>query len=40
MGLNKKPHRNQLGTKMIKGEGDDMGKAKDMGVINLGKGDT
>jgi hypothetical protein len=23
---------------MIKGEGDDMGKAKDTGVINLGRG--
>jgi hypothetical protein len=31
--LNKQPHRSQFRNKMIKGEGDNMGKAKDMGVI-------
>jgi len=31
--LNKQPHRSQFGNKMIKGEGDNMGKAEDMGVI-------
>jgi hypothetical protein len=30
--LNELPHKIQLGSKMIKGEGDDMGKAKDMDV--------
>jgi hypothetical protein len=31
--LNKQPHVNQLKSKMIKGKGDDMGMAEDMGVI-------
>jgi hypothetical protein len=34
MGLNKQPHNNKLGSKMIEGEGDNMSKAKDMGVIS------
>jgi hypothetical protein len=33
MGLNKQPHKSQLGSKIIKGEGDDTGKANNMGVI-------
>jgi hypothetical protein len=37
MRLNKQPHRNQLGIKMIKNERDDMGKAEDMGVISQGR---
>jgi hypothetical protein len=32
--LNKQPHKNQLGSKMIKGEKKDMGMAKDMGVVS------
>ncbi len=35
--VNKQPHKNQLGSKMIEGEKIDMGKAKDMGVINQRK---
>jgi hypothetical protein len=32
--------QNQLGNEMIKGEGDDIGMAKDMGVINQGREKT
>jgi hypothetical protein len=39
MGLNKKPHRSQLRTKMIKGEGNDMGKAK-IWVSSTWEGET
>jgi hypothetical protein len=31
--LNKQPHKSQVGNKMIKGKGDNMGKIEDMGVI-------
>jgi len=31
--LNKQPHGSELGSKMIKREGDNMGKAKNMGVV-------
>jgi hypothetical protein len=30
--LNKQPHKNQLGNKIIKGKGNDMGRVEDMGV--------
>jgi hypothetical protein len=35
--LNKQPHKSQLKNKVIKNKRDNMGKAKDMGVINQGK---
>jgi hypothetical protein len=35
--LNKQLHKNQLENKMIKGKGDDNGKAEDMGVISQGR---
>jgi hypothetical protein len=34
VGLNIQPHRSQLRSKMIKGKGDNMGRAENMGVIN------
>jgi len=38
--LNKQPDINQLGSKLIKSEGDDMGKVEDMGVTSQGKEKT
>jgi hypothetical protein len=35
--LNGQTHKNQLGSKMIKNEGDDMGKVEDMRVIGQGR---
>jgi hypothetical protein len=35
--LNKQLRKNQLENKMIKDNGDDNGKAEDMGVINQGR---
>jgi hypothetical protein len=32
--LNKQPYKSQLGSKMIKNEGDDMGKVEDKNVIS------
>jgi len=32
-GLNKQPHKSQLGSKLIKSEENNLGKAEDMGVI-------
>ncbi len=40
VGLKRQPHISQLGSKMIKGEGNNMGMAKDMGVINQGREKT
>jgi hypothetical protein len=37
VGLNGQPHRNQLGNKMIKSEGNNMGKVEDMHVIGRGR---
>jgi hypothetical protein len=33
-GIEKKTHKSQLKTKIIKGEGNNMGRVKDMGVIS------
>jgi hypothetical protein len=35
--MNDQMHKSQLGYKMIEGKGDNMGKVKDMGVINQGR---
>jgi hypothetical protein len=35
--INIQPHRNQLGDRIIEGKGNNMGKVKNMGVINQGK---
>jgi hypothetical protein len=40
MELNRQPHKSQLESKMIKGKGNDMGRAKDMGVINQKREET
>jgi hypothetical protein len=37
--FNKQPHRNQMGSKMIKG-GEDMDRANDMGVIGQRREET
>jgi hypothetical protein len=38
--LNRQPHINQLGNKIIKSERDNMGKVEDMGVIGQGREKT
>jgi hypothetical protein len=38
--MNDQLHKSQLGNKMIEGKGNNMGKVKDMGVINQGKEKT
>jgi hypothetical protein len=38
--LNRKPNITQLGSKLIKSEGDDMVKVEDMGVTRQGKKKT
>jgi hypothetical protein len=38
--LNKQPYKSQLGRKMFKRKGHDMGKVEDKGVINKLKEET
>jgi hypothetical protein len=38
--LNKQPHKNQLGSKLIKSEGNNISKVENMGVISQGKEET
>jgi hypothetical protein len=35
--LNNQSHKSQLGDKIVKSKGNDMGRVKDMGVMNQGR---